>query len=66
MHFFGYYGIPRSFSLDYHTYEVSENSNYRSRDKYKNKHPGDAFFKVCVLPKKMACIEQEADQKDDP
>tara|TARA_R110000764_G_scaffold240089_1_gene342247 strand:+ start:21443 stop:21781 length:339 start_codon:yes stop_codon:yes gene_type:complete len=51
---------------DHDSDEIGKDTDHGPCDEHEHQYACDAFFKVCVLPKKMACIEQEADQKDDP
>ena len=61
---YGYFYIPGTFSSDYYRDQVSENPYYSSSDEHEYQYPGDPFFKICVLPKKMPGIEQETNQED--
>ncbi len=46
--------------------EIGEDTHDRPGNKNKDKYPGNPFFQVSILSKEVPCVEQEADQEDDP
>ena len=52
--------------LDYDAYEIGKDANNSSGDEYEDQNPCNAFFKIGVLAKEMACIKEEPDKEDDP
>jgi len=50
---------------DHDSNEIGKDADHGPRDEHEHQYAGNSFFKICVLPKKVARIEKEAYQKDD-
>lgn len=45
--------------------EIGKYANDGTGDQYEYQNSGDSFFKVCVLTKKMSCVEKKAYKEND-
>ncbi len=52
--------------LDNQGDEIGKDAHDGPSYEHKDQYSGDAPFHIGVLPKEVACIEQEPNQKDDP
>lgn len=57
------YGSNR-FILNNDSDQVGKDAHDRTGDQDKDEYSGNPLFKVCILPKEMPCVEQEAHKKD--
>lgn len=50
---------------DHDSNEIGKDAYHGPRDEHEHQYAGNSLFEICILAKKVTCIEKEADQKDD-